>query len=92
MSPRAVRPLDPRLIPLSTQRETRAVSASPQLMLNEFDVSLRTGLAVATLRRWRWQRKGPAWKKLGTAVRYDPRAVEAWLVSRDVEQDHADDR
>jgi len=55
---------------------------TPKPLLTEFDVAAATGLAVATLRRWRWQRAGPPWLKLGVTVRYDPRALEEWLRSR----------
>ncbi|MFH0809200.1 MAG: helix-turn-helix domain-containing protein [Pseudomonadota bacterium] len=39
-------------------------------MSNEFQAAEQLGLAVATLRRWRWAGKGPKFRKLGAAVRY----------------------
>lgn len=37
------------------------------------------GVAVATVRRWRWAGKGPKFLKLGGAVRYDPADVQAFI-------------
>lgn len=37
------------------------------------------GVEVATLRRWRWSGGGPAFIKLGNAVRYDPRDLAAFI-------------
>lgn len=42
-------------------------------LLNEHQAAARLGLTVATLRRWRWARKGVPWIKVGgVAVRYAP--------------------
>jgi predicted DNA-binding transcriptional regulator AlpA len=41
-----------------------------QKWLNEQEVSELTGIAVQTLRNWRFQRKGPSYCKLGRMVRY----------------------
>lgn len=38
--------------------------------LNEKDAAARLGLTAATLRAWRHQRRGPAFVRLGRAVRY----------------------
>lgn len=48
-------------------------------MLRETEVAARLGLAVSTLRVWRWAGKGPAFVKLGTAVRYRPEDVEDFV-------------
>ena len=53
-----------------------------QSLLNEFDVARITGLSVASVRRWRLLRQGPKYLKLGSAVRYKPEDVSAWLESR----------
>jgi hypothetical protein len=47
--------------------------------LTEFEAAGRLGLKVATLRAWRHQRRGPAFIRLGRAIRYLPRDVEAFL-------------
>jgi hypothetical protein len=43
--------------------------SDPEL-LNELQVSELTTIPVKTLRNWRCQRRGPAFHKLGTKVRY----------------------
>lgn len=48
-------------------------------LLNEHEVATHLGLAVSTLRRWRWAGVGPAFVKLGRAVRYEPEAVAAFI-------------
>jgi hypothetical protein len=47
--------------------------------LTEADAAARLGLKVATLRAWRHQRKGPAFVRLGRAIRYLPHDVDAFL-------------
>jgi hypothetical protein len=39
-------------------------------------------LSVKTLRRWRWQGCGPAFVKVGAAVRYQLVDIEAFLSAR----------
>jgi predicted DNA-binding transcriptional regulator AlpA len=51
-------------------------------LLSERDVARVTGLSVATIRRWRLLNRGPAYKKLGSAVRYRPEDVARWLATR----------
>ena len=51
-------------------------------LLNEHDVARITGLSVASVRRWRLLRKGPKYLKIGTAVRYKPEDISAWLETR----------
>jgi predicted DNA-binding transcriptional regulator AlpA len=49
--------------------------------LNEKQLAAYLGISVAALRAWRLKGLGPRFVKLGSAVRYDPAAVQAWLVS-----------
>lgn len=52
-------------------------------LLNEHDVARIVGLSVATVRRWRLLRQGPRFIKVsGSAVRYRPEDVSAYLVAR----------
>ena len=44
--------------------------SSSQGALTEADAAVRLGLKVATLRAWRHQGRGPAFVRLGRAVRY----------------------
>lgn len=52
-----------------------------EILLNEHDVARITGMSVATVRRWRLLRIGPAWVKIQSSVRYRPSAVADWLAS-----------
>ena len=51
-------------------------------LLNEYDVARITGLSVASVRRWRFLKQGPKYLKIGSAVRYRPEDITAWLASR----------
>jgi predicted DNA-binding transcriptional regulator AlpA len=48
-------------------------------LIDEHEAAARLGLTVATLRRWRWARRGPGWVKLGSAVRYAPSELERFI-------------
>lgn len=50
-------------------------------LLNEIQLAETLGMSVAALRRWRYENRGPAWVKLGSAVRYKQDAVLDWLQS-----------
>lgn len=39
--------------------------------INEKELSIITGIALPTLRRWRHERKGPSYIKISRMVRYD---------------------
>jgi predicted DNA-binding transcriptional regulator AlpA len=47
--------------------------------LTEIEAAARLGLKVATLRAWRHQRRGPAFVRLGRAIRYLERDIDAFL-------------
>ena len=58
-------------------------STNPAIhLIKEVDVARITGLSVASVRRWRLLRLGPKYLKIGSAVRYHPADVAAWLESR----------
>jgi hypothetical protein len=48
-------------------------------LCDEHEAATLLGLSVATLRRWRWAKRGPAWIKIGSAVRYAPRDIAAFV-------------
>jgi len=52
---------------------------SEDRLINEHETAARLGLAVATLRRWRWARRGPRWVRIGAAVRYAPSDLLAFV-------------
>lgn len=47
--------------------------------LTEVDAAARLGLKVATLRAWRHQGRGPAFVRLGRAIRYLASDLEEFL-------------
>ena len=56
--------------------------ASPSLLtflLNEREAAALLSLEVSTLRRWRWEGKGPSHRKLGFAVRYHRDDLDAFI-------------
>ena len=48
-------------------------------LLTETETANVLSLKVATLRRWRWEGKGPQYLKIGNAVRYDPAVIERYI-------------
>ena len=51
------------------------------VLLNEGQAAELLNIRVATLRRWRWAGKGPAFRKIGRAVRYASSDLEALISS-----------
>jgi excisionase family DNA binding protein len=50
-----------------------------QSFLNEQEVSKRLNVSVATLRRWRLEKRGPMFVKIGSLVRYRPEDLDSWV-------------
>ncbi len=48
-------------------------------LLTETDVSKQLRVSLACLRRWRLEKRGPVFVKLGQLVRYRPEDLESWL-------------
>lgn len=67
----------------SPQLGIRSGSSSPQMagLLNEKEAAAQLGIEAGTLTRWRWARKGPAYKKIGSLVRYAPSDLETYVSS-----------
>ena len=56
------------------------VGAAPgNRLMNEHEAAEALGLKVATLRRWRWAGKSLRFLKIGSAVRYDPAELAAFI-------------
>jgi hypothetical protein len=49
--------------------------------LTEGEAAGRLGLKVATLRAWRHQKRGPAFVRLGRAIRYLPVDIDEFLTA-----------
>ena len=52
-----------------------------QSFLNEQEVSKRLNVSVATLRRWRLEKRGPIFVKVGSLVRYRPEDLDSWVAA-----------
>jgi len=66
----------------ATNRRVDASAGSHGLrLLNEQQAADLLNLKVPTLRRWRWAGKGPAFLKIGGAVRYDHADLAAFMAS-----------
>ncbi len=50
-------------------------------LMTEKDLAPLLSVSLPTLRAWRLKRCGPKFVKLGSAVRYDPNAVQEWIAS-----------
>ena len=50
-------------------------------LVTERDASELLGVSVRTLQKWRLQGNGPRFVKLGHAVRYDVKDLEAYIES-----------
>ena len=48
-------------------------------LINEHEAADYLAVRVATLRRWRWAGRGPCFVKIGSAVRYDPQDLAAFI-------------
>lgn len=65
---------------------TPAASAAPpaEKLLTDREVADLLQIDDGTLRNWRGKRKGPAFLRIGSRVRYRPADVHAWLATRTV--------
>ena len=50
-------------------------------LMTEDEVSKALNISVGALRRWRLERRGPAFIKVGSLVRYRPEDLELWLTT-----------
>jgi predicted DNA-binding transcriptional regulator AlpA len=53
--------------------------------LAEKHVSQKTGIPIATLRKWRWQKSGIPYYKFGKSVRYLFADVDEWEKAQKVQ-------
>ena len=52
-----------------------------QSFLTEQEVSKHLNVSVATLRRWRLEKRGPMFVKVGSLVRYRPVDLDSWVAA-----------
>ena len=48
-------------------------------LMRETEVAKRLNVSLASIRRWRLERRGPAFVKVGALVRYRPEELDDWL-------------
>ncbi len=63
--------------------------STSQRLLNERQVADSCSISVLTLRKWRSQKRGPQFVKIGALVRYRPEDVDAWIAEQKAQQDVA---
>ena len=74
----------------SGEEAATVVAHATEEPLTERAAARRLGLKVATLRSWRRQDRGPAYVRLGRAVRYLPSDLDEFLrANRHRSQAHA---
>ncbi len=61
---------------------TSTLSNSSRPLMTEKGAAIYLSMAVPTLRKWRVQGGGPAFCKLGKAVRYDMADLDDWIAER----------
>jgi len=50
-----------------------------EIFLTELEVSQKTKISLATLRRWRLEGRGPRFRKFGSLVRYSEDELDNWM-------------
>jgi predicted DNA-binding transcriptional regulator AlpA len=67
------------MVLLKTNDTAYVTSRTGSEPLTEPDAAARLGLKVATLRAWRHQGRGPAFVRLGRAIRYLARDIDDFV-------------
>ncbi len=56
--------------------------------LNEAEAAQYLGVSVKSLRRWRFDRRGPTYSKiLGKLVRYTQQSLDSWMDEQTISHD-----
>jgi hypothetical protein len=74
-------PLAERAVILSATLSMGKEGAEMSILLTEGDVAQRLHVSLASVRRWRLERRGPQFIKVGSLVRYRPEDLELWLAA-----------
>jgi excisionase family DNA binding protein len=66
------------MLALRSQLDSKSTPENPQRLLTVKEAAQYLSISVSTLYGWVWQRRVP-FVKIGRAVRFDPRDVEAFV-------------
>lgn len=72
---------DPQL----SSADAREMLGNPNRFISDRVAEQITGIPVATLRRWRYEGRGPRYVKIGSSVRYNVTWLLDFLMERVVE-------
>lgn len=50
-------------------------------LLTEGEIAQKLNVSLASVRRWRLERRGPQFIKVGSLVRYRPEDLDLWLAA-----------
>jgi predicted DNA-binding transcriptional regulator AlpA len=64
---------------------TNAAPAAEPVWVSEFVAGDRIGTTAETLRRWRFEKRGPRYAKVGSSVRYNLADLDNWIARHIVE-------
>lgn len=70
-----------RVLAVQRDRCGPRVGKNMNTLLTEEEVAKRLHVSLASIRRWRLERRGPQFIKVGSLVRYRPEDLESWLAS-----------
>jgi excisionase family DNA binding protein len=79
--PRRNEPAAMRSTAISTQLGDGGPNRLNGVLLTELEVAERLRVSLACLRRWRLERRGPRFLKVGSLVRYPAEELDHWIDS-----------
>ena len=79
--PRRNEPAAMRSTAISTQLGDGGANRLNGALLTELEVAERLRVSLACLRRWRLERRGPRFLKVGSLVRYPAEELDRWINS-----------
>jgi excisionase family DNA binding protein len=77
--PRRNEPAAMRSTAISTQLGDGGANRLNGALLTELEVAERLRVSLACLRRWRLERRGPRFLKVGSLVRYPAEELDRWI-------------
>jgi len=72
---------------LNKNNQDRRLDLSSEQLLTEHQAAKCLAVSVSLLQKWRHQRKGPPYHKLGRSVRYSTADLSEFIQTRRIERD-----